>query len=205
MLDLCVQVKCTYSICNSQPTRIVITDFCPGGVYCSTDEVAFDLSGSAMDSLAVPGLESTLRDFGQYDIQYMRYRLWSRSPCLDPACCPQTGTRKKRKNFGFLQAHSRCRSSLLHQCETLVTPAAASFVRLQCVCVCVCVCVYYCNRVPCDYVGQNVAFAVDAGSSPYWLSFAVRYEGGPGDIESVMIRQVTNYMPAAAAPNISLQ
>jgi hypothetical protein len=75
VLDLCVQVKCTYSICNSKPTRIVITDFCPGGVYCSTDEVAFDLSGTAMDSLAVPGLESTLRNFGQYDIQYMRYRL----------------------------------------------------------------------------------------------------------------------------------
>jgi len=60
-----------------------------------------------------------------------------------------------------------------------------------------CVCVYYCTRVPCDYGGQNVAFAVDAGSSPYWLSFAVRYEGGPGDIESVMIRQVTNYMHAS--------
>jgi hypothetical protein len=116
---ICYDVKCTYSICNSKPTRIVITDFCPGGVYCSTDEVAFDLSGTAMDSLAVPGLESTLRNFGQYDIQYM--------------------------------------------------------------------------RVPCDYGGQNVAFAVDAGSSPYWLSFAVRYEGGPGDIESVMIRQSGSY------------
>jgi hypothetical protein len=33
---------------------------------------------------------------------------------------------------------------------------------------------------------------VDAGSSPNWLSFAVKYEGGPGDIQSVIIRQVSN-------------
>jgi hypothetical protein len=89
-------------------------------------------------------------------------------------------------------------ASVRNSCDTSCCIVCPLTMRL-------CVCVYYCTRVPCDYVGQNVAFAVDAGSSPYWLSFAVRYEGGPGDIESVMIRQVTNYMPAAAAPNISLQ
>jgi hypothetical protein len=54
-----------------------------------------------------------------------------------PCMLSSNWNRKKRKNFGFLQAQSRCRSSLLHKCETLVTPAAASFVRLQCVCVCI--------------------------------------------------------------------
>jgi hypothetical protein len=169
-------------------------------VYCSTDEVAFDLSGSAMDSLAVPGLESTLRDFGQYDIQYMRYRLWSRSPWLNPACCPQTGTGRRGRILGScklkVDVGARCCISAKLLWHQLLHCLSAYNV---------CVCVYYCTRVPCDYGGQNVAFAVDAGSSPYWLSFAVRYEGGPGDIESVMVRQVTNFMPAAAAPNISLQ
>ncbi|CAK9868077.1 unnamed protein product [Sphagnum jensenii] len=34
---------------------------------------------------------------------------------------------------------------------------------------------------------------MNAGSSPYWLSFAVKYEGGPGDIQSVMIGQSGSY------------
>ncbi|CAN5958934.1 unnamed protein product [Sphagnum jensenii] len=84
-----------------------------------TGAVAFDLSGSAINSLAVPGQEWAMRNIGTYSIQYM--------------------------------------------------------------------------RVPCEYGGQNVAFAVDAGSSPYGLSFAVKYEGGPGDIPSVMIRQSGSY------------
>ena len=46
------------------------------------------------------------------------------------------------------------------------------------------------KRVPCNYANQNIAFKVDAGSTPYWLSFTVKYQGGPGDIQSVGIRQV---------------
>jgi hypothetical protein len=75
---MCMQVKCRYSICKSEPTRIVITDFCPGGIYCSTGAVAFDLSGSAINSLAVPGQEWAMRNIGTYSIQYMRYELGRR-------------------------------------------------------------------------------------------------------------------------------
>lgn len=46
------------------------------------------------------------------------------------------------------------------------------------------------KRVPCYYPNQNIAFKVDPGSTPYWMSFTVRYQGGPGDIESVEVRQV---------------
>lgn len=46
------------------------------------------------------------------------------------------------------------------------------------------------KRVPCYYPNQNIAFKVDAGSTPYWVSFTVKYQGGPGDIESVEVRQV---------------
>lgn len=28
----CYDVKCSYAECNAQPTRIVITDLCPGGL-----------------------------------------------------------------------------------------------------------------------------------------------------------------------------
>lgn len=48
------------------------------------------------------------------------------------------------------------------------------------------------RRVPCYYPNQNVAFKVDPGSTPFWLSFTIEYQGGPGDIESVAIRQVMN-------------
>ncbi len=44
---------------------------------------------------------------------------------------------------------------------------------------------------------------MDAGSSPYWLSFAVKYEGGPGDIQSVMIRQVSNEQTPGTTPRKS--
>jgi hypothetical protein len=55
-------------------------------------------------------------------------------------------------------------------------------------------------------LAQNVAFAMNAGSSPYWLSFAVKYEGGPGDIQSVMIRQVSNKQtPATTRRKCPLQ
>jgi hypothetical protein len=58
----------------------------------------------------------------------------------------------------------------------------------------------------CDQRGQNIAFAMDAGSSSYWLSFAIKYEGGPGDIQSVMIRQVNNKQtPATTRKKCPLQ
>uniref|UniRef100_A0A7I4FF82 Expansin-like EG45 domain-containing protein n=1 Tax=Physcomitrium patens TaxID=3218 RepID=A0A7I4FF82_PHYPA len=111
----CYEVKCTYPSCKPTPSRIVITDFCPGGTFCSTGEPAFDLSGMAMTNMALPGRDQELRNLGLYEIQY--------------------------------------------------------------------------RRVPCYYPNQNVAFKVDPGSTPFWLSFTIEYQGGPGDIESVAIRQ----------------
>ncbi|KAG0556809.1 hypothetical protein KC19_11G080800 [Ceratodon purpureus] len=112
----CYEVKCNYPSCNPEPTRIVITDLCPGGTYCSTGNPAFDFSGAAITAMALPGRDGELKKIGLYDIQY--------------------------------------------------------------------------KRVPCEYQNQNIAFKVDFGASAYWLSFTVKYLGGPGDIESVEIRQV---------------
>lgn len=112
-----VQVMCSdSSLCSPKPTRIVITDECPGGTYCSTGEPAFDFSGAAISSMALPGKDRMLRNKGLYDIQY--------------------------------------------------------------------------KRVPCTYPKQNIAFKMDTGSTNHWISFIVKYEGGPGDIASVAIRQV---------------
>lgn len=110
----CFDVKCTYASCNPEPTRIVITDLCPGGQYCSTGNPAFDFSGAAITAMALPGRDQELKNIGLYDIQYM--------------------------------------------------------------------------RVPCNYPNQNIAFKVDQGASPYWMSFTVKYMGGPGDIEKVEVQ-----------------
>ena len=45
-------------------------------------------------------------------------------------------------------------------------------------------------RTPCTYPGKNVAFHVNEGSTEYWLSLLVEYEGGDGDVGSMHIRQV---------------
>ena len=116
----CYDVKCTYPSCKAQPTRIVITDQCPGGTYCSTNQPAFDLSGAAITSMALPGRDGELRNIGLYNILY--------------------------------------------------------------------------RRVPCQYPRQNIAFKVDSGSSAYWLSITVKYQGGPGDLASVSVRMAgSNY------------
>lgn len=120
----CYDVKCTHATCNPEPTRIVITDQCPGGVYCSKSNPAFDFSGAAISAMALPDKDGELRNVGEYSIMY--------------------------------------------------------------------------KRVPCDYGNHNVAFHVDAGSTPFWLSFAVKYLGGPGDIKSVEIKHSgsTSFQPA---------
>lgn len=65
-------MKCNYPSCSPQGTRIVITDLCPGGQYCSTDQPAFDFSGAAITAMALPGRDGELRNIGLYDIQYKR-------------------------------------------------------------------------------------------------------------------------------------
>ena len=68
----CYHMMCTYSCCRANPIRIVITDECPGGTYCSTGEPAFDLSGHAISSMALPGKDAELRNIGLYNIKYKR-------------------------------------------------------------------------------------------------------------------------------------
>ncbi|KAG9441024.1 hypothetical protein H6P81_016878 [Aristolochia fimbriata] len=48
------------------------------------------------------------------------------------------------------------------------------------------------RRTPCKYPGKNVAFHVNEGSTDYWLSLLVEFEGGDGDIGSMHIRQASS-------------
>ena len=45
-------------------------------------------------------------------------------------------------------------------------------------------------RTPCKYPGKNIAFHVNEGSTNYWLSLLVEFEGGDGDVGSMHIREV---------------
>ncbi|KAK1393307.1 putative expansin/Lol pI [Heracleum sosnowskyi] len=45
------------------------------------------------------------------------------------------------------------------------------------------------RRASCFYPGKNVAFRVNEGSSPYWISLLVEFEGGDGDIGSMHIKE----------------
>lgn len=47
----------------------------------------------------------------------------------------------------------------------------------------------YC-RTPCKYPGQKIAFHVNEGSTPFWLSLLVEFEDAEGDIGSMHIREV---------------
>lgn len=59
-------------LCNSAGTRVVVTDFCPGGTYCSTGQKAFDFSGAALNAMALPGKAAQLRGRGLYNVLYKR-------------------------------------------------------------------------------------------------------------------------------------
>ncbi|KAL3647516.1 hypothetical protein CASFOL_008484 [Castilleja foliolosa] len=68
----CYQIKCTkHRLCSKKPVRVVITDFCPGGV-CVTDAAHFDLSGTAFGAMAIPGQEDKLRNAGMLQIRFAR-------------------------------------------------------------------------------------------------------------------------------------
>ncbi|XP_027157700.1 expansin-B6-like [Coffea eugenioides] len=47
--------------------------------------------------------------------------------------------------------------------------------------------VYY-QRVPCNYGNQKIAFKVDPGSNRYYLSAAIEYVNGDGDVASAEIQ-----------------
>ncbi|KAD4981777.1 hypothetical protein E3N88_18448 [Mikania micrantha] len=46
------------------------------------------------------------------------------------------------------------------------------------------------RRTPCKYPGRNIAFHVNEGSTNYWLSLLVEFEGGDGDVGSMHIREI---------------
>ncbi|CAN4103333.1 unnamed protein product [Withania somnifera] len=45
------------------------------------------------------------------------------------------------------------------------------------------------RRTQCKYPGKNIAFHVNEGSTPYWLSLLVEFEDGDGDVGSMHIRE----------------
>lgn len=45
------------------------------------------------------------------------------------------------------------------------------------------------RRTACKYLGKNVAFHVNEGSTDYWLSLLVEFEDGEGDVGSMHIRE----------------
>jgi len=52
-----------------------------------------------------------------------------------------------------------------------------------------CYCIF--GRTPCKYAGKNIAFHVNEGSTPFWLSLLVEFEDGDGDIGSMHIQEVS--------------
>ncbi|GLJ59271.1 hypothetical protein SUGI_1500680 [Cryptomeria japonica] len=108
----CYKVKCSEDICSGEAVPLIITDECPG---CSTDQVWFDLSGSAFGRMAVPGQADALRNKGKIKVLY--------------------------------------------------------------------------ERTKCMYPGWNLAFRVNEGSSEYYFSVLIMYEGGDGDVASVKLKQ----------------
>lgn len=50
-------------------------------------------------------------------------------------------------------------------------------------------------RTPCKYRGKNIAFHVNEGSTDYWLSLLVEFEGGDGDVGSMHIKEVCSFLP----------
>ncbi|RZB75340.1 expansin-B3-like [Glycine soja] len=45
------------------------------------------------------------------------------------------------------------------------------------------------RRTPCKYPGRKIAFHVNEGSTPFWLSLLVEFEDAEGDIGSMHIRE----------------
>ncbi|KAK7272367.1 hypothetical protein RJT34_28907 [Clitoria ternatea] len=45
------------------------------------------------------------------------------------------------------------------------------------------------KRTPCLYGGKDIAFQINEGSTPYWLSLLVMYEDGDGDVSSMQIQE----------------
>jgi len=61
----CKQVKCTEKdVCTGKPSTVVITDECPEGGVCGGGKTHFDLSGAAINSIAIPGRDVDLRKIG---------------------------------------------------------------------------------------------------------------------------------------------
>ncbi|KAF7145451.1 hypothetical protein RHSIM_Rhsim04G0067800 [Rhododendron simsii] len=48
------------------------------------------------------------------------------------------------------------------------------------------------RRTPCKYPGKNIAFRVNEGSTDFWLSLLVEFEGGDGDVGSMHIKEASS-------------
>ena len=95
------KVKCTdNAACSGNPVTVMIADECP-----DCPPVHFDLSGTALGSMANPGQADNLRNYGQLNVQYRRY-MWTLTIFLgqlqhgiifksDVICTYQIGYRKK--------------------------------------------------------------------------------------------------------------
>jgi len=70
---VCKQVKCTEKdVCTGKPSTVVITDECPEGGVCGGGKTHFDLSGAAINSIAIPGRDADLRKIGVIPILFQR-------------------------------------------------------------------------------------------------------------------------------------
>ncbi|CAF1805909.1 hypothetical protein Bca52824_049711 [Brassica carinata] len=57
------------------------------------------------------------------------------------------------------------------------------------------------RRAACLYQGTEIAFHVDAGSTPFYVAFVVEYENGEGDLASVEIQPASGgFMPKGFMP-----
>lgn len=48
------------------------------------------------------------------------------------------------------------------------------------------------RRTPCKYPGKNITFRVNEGSTDFWLSLLVEFEGGDGDVGSMHIKEASS-------------
>ena len=69
-----IQVICTnHAECNGVPIQVTVTDFCPGGYWCSNGWHHFDLLKESYGHMGYHGLESNLTSHEPSLLQYKRY------------------------------------------------------------------------------------------------------------------------------------
>lgn len=54
------------------------------------------------------------------------------------------------------------------------------------------ICCVMLHTVPCDYLGNNIAFHVNEGATDLWFAFLVEYEDRDGDLGAVNLKQANS-------------